>query len=102
MVCHNCGREVKLVGKVGRKDECPQCHADMHCCKNCSYFDPGQSKQCTESEADYVRDKLKANFCEFFEPTRRVALTTRGMQQGSSGGGKSDDVRKAFDALFKK
>src|SRR5206468_415325 len=67
MVCHNCGREIKVIGKVLRKDECPHCKADMHCCKNCRFFDPGRSKQCSEPQADYVSDKLKANFCEFFE-----------------------------------
>jgi hypothetical protein len=98
MVCHNCGREVKIVAKVMRTDECPHCSSDMHCCKNCRFFDPGKNKQCSEPQADYVRDKLKANFCEYFEPNTRVPLTTRGGAQIVQ----RDDVRKAFDNLFKK
>lgn len=98
MVCHNCGREIKIIGKVQRRDECPHCDADMHCCKNCRFFDPGKNNQCTETQADYVKDKLKSNFCEYFEPNKRVPLTSRGGAQAVQ----RDDVRKAFDNLFKK
>lgn len=98
MVCHNCGREIKLIAKVARTEECPHCGADMHCCKNCRFFDPGKNNQCSETQAEWVRDKLAANFCDFFEPNTRVPLTTR----GSGESGRGDDVRKAFDKLFKK
>ncbi|MGH9769331.1 MAG: hypothetical protein ACREAB_18045 [Blastocatellia bacterium] len=98
MVCHNCGREIKVVGKVLRKDECPHCNADVHCCKNCRHFDPGKNNQCSEPQAEYVREKDRANFCDFFEPNNRVPLTSRGGSQSSNRG----DVRKAFDNLFKK
>jgi len=102
MVCHNCGREIKLITKVGRKDECPHCDADMHCCKNCRHFDPGKSNQCIESQAEYLRDKLRANFCEYFSPNTRVPLTSRGNTKRLTANTPQDDVRKAFDALFKK
>src|SRR5262245_7513060 len=98
MVCHNCGRELKLIGKITRLDECPHCGAETHCCKNCRYLDPEQKKQCSEPQADLVRDKMKANFCDFYEPNNRVPLTSRGGAQSVN----RDDVRKAFDNLFKK
>ena len=98
MVCHNCGREIKLIGKIARADECPHCSADMHCCKNCRLFDPGKNNQCNEPQADYVKDKAKANFCDYFEANTRVPLTSRGGAQKVQ----RDDVRKAFDNLFKK
>ena len=98
MVCHSCGRDIKLLGKVARTDECPNCNADMHCCKNCRFFDPGKNNQCNEPAAEWVRDKLKANFCDFFEPNKRFPLTSRGAGES----GRTDDVRKAFDKLFKK
>lgn len=96
MVCHNCGREIKLIGKVTRKDTCSYCDTDLHSCKNCRHFDPGKSNQCDEPQADYVRDKLKSNFCEFYEPNTRVPLTSRSAQP------RGDDARKAFENLFKK
>lgn len=98
MVCHSCSREVKLIGKVARADECPHCKADLHCCRNCRFFDPGKNNQCSEPTAEYVRDKTRANFCDYFEPSRRVPLNTR----DSSSGAAQDDVRSAFDKLFRK
>ena len=98
MVCHSCSREINLLGKVGRKDECPHCNADLHCCKNCRFFDPGVSKQCTETQSDYVADKSRANFCEYFQPSKRVPLVAKGSRSGSD----PNDVKKAFDNLFKK
>jgi hypothetical protein len=70
----------------------------MHCCKNCRFFDPGKNNQCSETQAEWVKDKLKANFCDFFEPNNRVPLTSLGAGES----GRRDDVRKAFDNLFKK
>ncbi len=97
MVCHNCGREIKLVGKAMRGDECPHCKADLHCCKNCRFFDPGKSNQCTETQADYVRDKVKANFCDYFQANNRLPLTKRSIEPVQR-----DDARKNFDKLFSK
>ena len=100
MVCHSCGREIKLLGAVRRKDECPHCKADALCCKNCHFFDPGRSNQCTESQADYVKDKNRANFCEFFQPNNRVVLVKKSSSTPSLS--QQDNVKKAFDDLFKK
>ena len=97
MVCHGCGREIKLIGKALRGDECPHCNADVRCCKNCRFFDPGKSNQCSEPQADYVRDKVKANFCEFFEANNRLPLTKRASEPVQR-----DDARKNFDKLFNK
>jgi hypothetical protein len=98
MVCHSCSREIKLIGAVQRKDECPHCRADVRCCKNCRFFDPGRSNQCAEPQADYVREKDRANFCDFFQPNNRVAL----INKSSNAPSQQDSVKKAFDDLFKK
>jgi hypothetical protein len=98
MVCHSCSREIKIIGAIRRKDECPHCQADVYVCKNCRFFDPGRSNQCTESQADYVADKNRANFCDYFQPNNRVAL----VKKSSTAPSAQDDVKKAFDALFKK
>ncbi|MFZ4794977.1 MAG: hypothetical protein ACOYLN_12675 [Blastocatellia bacterium] len=98
MICHQCGREVQVIGTINRTDECPHCRHDLHSCQNCRFFDPGKSKQCRESQADYVKEKGRANFCDYFSPNRDVPLTARGGKQSV----KPDDVRSAFDKLFKK
>jgi hypothetical protein len=64
--CHACSHELSLSEKTGRKDECPSCHADLHCCLNCRFYDQRASKQCREPVAEPVREKQKANYCDYF------------------------------------
>ncbi len=87
--CHLCKNELPATAQVRRTDGCPTCHADLKCCLNCRLHDPGASNQCREPQAEWVTEKDKANFCEFFELGDRSARRT-----GSS--------RAAFDALFGK
>ena len=65
--CWSCKQETEMDDKVGRKDECPHCRSDMHACKNCQYFDVGSHNQCTETIAEYVPDKTRANFCGMYK-----------------------------------
>lgn len=94
MQCHACGRAVELASgeRVGFRDECPGCGADLHVCRNCRHHDPGAANECREPNAEVVRDRERANRCEYFAPA-------------SGGGARSpgrDDARAAIDALFKK
>ncbi len=95
--CHNCGAQTKLAPgvKVYRQDTCHQCNADLHCCLNCRLFDPAKNNQCSEPQAEWVSDKDRANFCDYFEPRTSIDLVRR-----SSPG--PDDIRNKFDSLFKK
>jgi len=34
----------------------------------CIFFDPAVAKQCREDDAEEVREKERANFCEWFKP----------------------------------
>lgn len=76
---------------MGRRDECPKCHADVHVCKNCKNYDPNAYNECREPQADIVKDRERANFCDYFSP---------------GGGGpaidKAKDLLAAAEALFKK
>lgn len=91
--CHFCNRELRLPAKLARTDSCPHCQSDLHCCRNCRFYDPGFNNQCREPAAEWVADKEKANFCEFFElrdaPPMEPAASKR-------------DTRATFDSLFKK
>jgi hypothetical protein len=68
--CWTCGNEqyfdVKVGIYVGRQDECPHCGADLKCCKNCQNHDPSVHNQCTETSAEFIRDRERANFCTHF------------------------------------
>lgn len=93
MLCYKCRNEIPVVGIPGRFDECPHCRAEMHCCLNCRFYDPYKPNQCMEPEADYVADKDRANFCEFFQPNTLTSSVRPCLLSG-------EDARRAFDKLF--
>jgi hypothetical protein len=93
-LCHACKKSLAVGREVGRRDECPHCSADLHCCLNCRFYDRSAPKQCREPQAELVREKDKANFCGFF-----VFADTA---PGSSPSRETDRARKALDDLFRK
>jgi hypothetical protein len=94
MVCHACKKELILGRDIGRRDECPFCHADLHCCLNCRFFDHSAPKQCREPIAELVREKDKTNYCELFQFAEAAA--------GARPKGGPENTRKALNDLFKK
>lgn len=68
LFCYDCGGEMELIDKVKRSDICEHCGRDLHCCKNCRFFDPNVHNQCKESSTVWEPDKEKANFCTYFVP----------------------------------
>lgn len=67
MVCYFCKRELKLSEKVMFRDLCPYCSRDLHICMNCRFYDEGHYNRCRETRAEWVSDREKANYCEYFE-----------------------------------
>lgn len=67
LVCWRCGASIAdWPLPLSRTAECKQCHADLHVCKLCEYFDPRLGKQCREPVAEEVHNKERANFCGYF------------------------------------
>ncbi|MGH9542125.1 MAG: hypothetical protein ACRD2H_09615 [Terriglobales bacterium] len=98
MTCWQCGREIKLLSaeRVGNRDTCPGCDADLHVCRNCRHFDPTAHGECREEQAEWVRYKDRNNYCDYFSPVTVVGGAVRG--KSSSTG----DAKKKFDQLFGK
>lgn len=95
MICPSCHKEVSIVdNKVGFRDDCPHCGADLHSCAACGFFDPGSYNDCRETQADRVVDKEKSNFCEYYQPGG----------SGNAGGGLSpaEEAKRKLEELFKK
>ena len=86
--CFRCGAE--LAGRIYRNVTCESCGADAKVCLNCTFYDPSAHWECRETIPDPVRDKDRANFCDYFQPR-------------SGGGPKKESVQKeqARDALSK-
>lgn len=95
MVCYHCGAEIKIEGIITRTDECPHCASDVHCCFNCSNYDSAAHNKCREPQSEWVADREKGNFCDYF-----IANTL--MPGGKAGPLKSNETREAFENLFKK
>lgn len=67
--CWKCGTELQnILLPFSRYEECSACKADLHVCFACKHHDPTLSDACREDRADFVLDKDKANFCDYFKP----------------------------------
>jgi len=69
LVCWKCGASLKAQPlPLGRRAACLACGAELHVCRLCRHFDNSKAKQCRERAADEVKDKTRANFCDWFQP----------------------------------
>jgi hypothetical protein len=90
MDCWNCGANIAEIDrKITFRAFCEACQADLHCCKNCKFYKPGQPNDCLIPGTEYYSDRQKANYCEEFA----VLGTFKPSQK--------EDSKKRFDDLFK-
>ena len=88
-------RELSLGRAIGCRDECPFCRADLHCCLNCTFYDRPSPKQCREPVAELVKEKGRANYCDYF-------MFAESRSAGGPREGEVEKSRKALDDLFRK
>ncbi len=112
LVCWKCGAAVMDQPlPLSRYAECALCHADLHTCRLCEFYDPRVSRQCREPIADEVQDKTRANFCGYFqarpaayhggeEPGARAELEKLFSGGETANGATADSARARLDALF--
>jgi hypothetical protein len=83
----------------------------LHCCKQCSHFEPSTRFQCNKPVPARIAVKDQANECALFSPRVTVAREGSFSQQGSRAPAaglntppprNASDARDAFDRLFKK
>lgn len=118
LVCWNCGDSLKTEPlPLSRRAVCAVCNAELHVCRLCQFYDPRVSDQCTEDRAEQVREKDRANFCDYFKPklgayvarqdTKSVAAKAAldglfgGATQNGDPGSAGDKARGLLDKLFK-
>lgn len=69
LVCWRCGASLAALSlPLRRLDECPDCRAELHVCRMCAAWDPRLARQCRQEDAEEVRKKDAANFCDWFRP----------------------------------
>ncbi len=67
--CWHCGADIgEFRSPYSRYEECQACNADLHVCLMCRSYDDSVSDACREDRADFVLDKDRANFCDYFKP----------------------------------
>lgn len=107
--CFNCS--TTLPAGTEFNGTCPKCNAELHCCKQCSHFEPSTRFQCLKPIPVRIAVKDKANDCTLFTPRVTVARegTANGaaappppVNQGPPAPRNPEDARSAFDRLFKK
>ena len=91
--CQACSRELEFKLPVGRQETCPSCLADLHCCRNCSFFVRGSYNECREPQAERVIEKGRSNFCEYFS-FRNTALDAKIEEARAT-------ARAELEAMFK-
>lgn len=93
IACYRCGASVAALSlPLSRRDQCPDCSADLHVCKMCVFFDRHAPSQCREDDAEDVTDKERVNFCDWFKPSDAAFDPQRKSA--------ADAARSELDALF--
>ena len=90
--CASCG--AKVATAIGGESSCSNCKAELHTCRQCTYFDPSARFECSKPITAKIVNKNARNTCELFTPRTVVE------RQTSSG--PPNDARAAFAKLFKK
>lgn len=91
--CAFCGAPLDSKMRIPREAECPSCGRDLHACVQCRHHDPGVNNQCREPQAEWVTDRERRNFCDYFSlnPVAGPGIRTKD---------RAKDARSKLDRLF--
>ena len=98
MRCFACGASQDLASgeRIGVRDCCASCSADLHVCRNCRHHDPSAYNERSDDHAlpQRVDERERANRCDYF--AQAEAASAKAEPDGREG------ARRALDALFGK
>jgi len=127
LVCWRCGASLKDIPiPFARLEQCRQCHADLHVCRMCRFYNPRMHDKCDHEMAEPAREVDLANFCQYYKPSPEAfdktgksnadqameklkalfgtedteANQSSNAEPGSTSSAE-DEARKRFDDLFK-
>ncbi len=109
--CYSCS--TTLPPGTAFSGPCPKCGTSLHCCKQCSHFEPSTRFQCMKPIPVRIPLKDQHNECTLFSPRVTVARDETNVPLNSFGRPANasvnaapprtaSDARDAFDRLFKK
>ena len=92
-MCKKCGKPINQIS-ITRSSTCDFCGADLHSCINCKFYSPGSHYDCHENVDELIKDKDRANFCDYYSPAQIAASGEKSIND------KAAKAKAAFDALF--
>ncbi len=111
--CSNCG--TVLNSGFDPNGKCPKCSLELHCCKQCRFFDSAAQFECTQPIPERITPKDARNNCKFYEfrttvekDTAPTSYAQKSPAVPGAGGSlpaappRHNDARQAFEDLFKK
>ena len=94
MYCWKCKNEIKGLDKISRSATCPHCQVYLHCCFNCIFYDKFAYHECKEPQAEWIKEKDKANFCDYFSLIKEKLIEHKTLSK--------EEARRKLNELFKK
>jgi len=68
--CWHCDKALEaVILPMSRREVCGACGADQHVCKMCVFFNGSGRGDCKEERAEWLSDRERANFCDYFKPS---------------------------------
>ena len=92
--CHFCGTALDAKMRIVKDTECPSCRRDLHACVQCRFFDRSAHNMCRESQAEWVTDRERRNFCDYFALNPAAG-------KGAAASDRASSARSKLDQLFK-
>ena len=92
--CGACGAVLPIANSA--LEQCPNCRAALHACRQCTHFEPSRRFECAEPIPERIADKNAKNDCATF--SLRVTIE----RDASPDSTRPSDIRRGFDNLFKK
>src|SRR5262245_27496521 len=93
--CHFCGTSLDPKMRIVRDTSCPKCGRDLHACVQCRHYDRHAHNQCREPQAEWVTDRERRNFCDYF------LLNPAGGKGAAASKDRATSARSKLDQLFK-
>jgi hypothetical protein len=93
--CAQCG--TLLPAGIEPTAKCAKCGAELHSCRQCTYFDTSSRFECSQPVLERIARKDERNQCTFYSMRVRVEKET-----STPAAARPIDARQAFENLFKK
>jgi len=93
--CYFCGSTLDPKQRIVRDSSCTSCGRDLHACVQCRFYDRHAHNQCREPNAEWVTDRERRNFCDYFALNPVAAAGAKAVDRAKA-------ARSKLDSLFGK